>query len=181
MLDTDSPLSVFGMDTLYRANRSDSKPIHGWAKGESENWDTELLIQVLTVVCYTEIPPDTDSLRWIYPLLSHENSEVRAAAVRSLGSAGWLEPLRERVDMETLAEDESPDVRRATYETLSEWGDDVSLLLLAYRVKKEENDRLRLAAVECLHENGYEADDFSRPEHQATWDWVEARSEVTSS
>jgi len=34
VLDTDSPMSVFGMDTLYRANRTDSKPIHEWAAGD---------------------------------------------------------------------------------------------------------------------------------------------------
>jgi len=57
----------------------------------------------------------------------------------------------------------------------------VSLLLLAHRVTIEENDRRRLVAVESLHENGYEAEEMSRPEYHKTWDWVEARSEVTSS
>lgn len=181
VLDTESPLSVFGMDTLYRANRTNSRPIHGWAMGESENWETELLIQVLTVVRHTEPTIDERSLEWIYPLLGHEKSAVRAAAVRALNSVGWMDSVRESVDMELLSEDESPEVRRATYETLSEWGDEVSLLLLAYRVTVEENDRCRLVAVESLHEQGYEAKDVSRPEYHKTWDWVEARSEVTSS
>lgn len=181
VLDTGSPMSVFGMDTLYRANRSDSKPIHGWAMGESENWETELLIQVLTVVRHTEVTVDAESLGWIYPLIGHPNPDVRAAAVRALDSVGWMDSVRETVEMESLAEDESPDVRRATYETLSEWGDEVSLLLLAYRVTVEENDRCRLVAVESLHEKGYESKDVSHHEYHRTWDWVEARSEVTSS
>lgn len=149
----DERLSVFGLDTLYRANRRDATALLSHADAEATWWSEGLVVQALTVLAHCQATERTDQFAWLPPLLDHDSPQVRATALIAFARHGWRRELREEVDPERALADPVPAVRTAAYELFGQWADRESLDWLRYGVRNDPDDRARLAAARALVRN----------------------------
>lgn len=92
LLLRDEPLSVFGLDTLYRHHRSDASDLVRIATDRRESMDPATLTQILSVAGECNRPTD-GAVDDVADCLSHESARVRAATSRTL--TAWDAPIPE--------------------------------------------------------------------------------------
>lgn len=82
--DGTEPLSLFGVDTLYRLATDRPDDLLDLARDDADEWDVGFLIQVLSVVrlCVSAVPPS--AVTWVAKYATHDSTEVRAAAILAL-------------------------------------------------------------------------------------------------
>jgi hypothetical protein len=148
--DADNTLSAFGQDTLYRLYRSDATRLARLAGRKHGEWRPAFVIQVLTVLRYATPAHGGADLSWIYDLTEGPYREVRTAAVRALGTYGHRADVRRSSPIADLIGDPDPEIRKAAYLTLAEWGNAAAHRLLTEAAAGESDDRARLVAVRCL-------------------------------
>ncbi|WP_336344824.1 HEAT repeat domain-containing protein [Halalkalicoccus ordinarius] len=178
------PLSLSGIDTLYRITNDRPEHLLDAARSDANGWSPTLLVQVLRVVrrCVSVVSPS--SVVWIGELLDHESADVRTAAILALGEYAWHPDVRELFEFERLVDDPSASIRRATYLALDSCDGTRERELLADATRSEEDDRARLIAVRLLHRRN--GDPFADrvealvPATTRTLAWVVAESEVQS-
>ncbi|WP_331234246.1 hypothetical protein [Natronorarus salvus] len=171
--DGREPLSIFGLDTLYRIVIRKPEYLLSIADQEHGEWEDAVLIQVLTVLQYCQSGISPSSLAWIPLCLDHESPEVRAAALSTLAEYAWNQQLREAVYIEDHLIDSSPDVRRVAYVVYGRWNSDLGEL--ATVVQDEPDDLARLVGVRVLYTHSAREKPADSPEAlERTWRWVEA-------
>lgn len=168
------PLSIYGLDTLALLNSGSETPLLTLAETAADTWDQAVLVQVCRVLERTQTVDPEASFEWLLPLFSASDSTVRAAAVRALTPHGWRENLRDRTDIDALITDPDPQVRRAAYEVLAEWGDEVARDTLVRGISQETDSRCQLIALRGAAELDINpsVDDDIWPEE--TWTWLQA-------
>lgn len=179
------PLSLFGIDTLYRITNDRPDHLLDAARSDAGRWDSAFLVQVLTVVrrCVSAVPPS--SVIWIGEHVDHDSTDVRTAAIRALGEYVWHPDVRDRFEFERLVNDPSATIRRATYVALDSCDGSRERELLVEAARTEEDDRARLVAVRLLHRRdesfsfGGRTGDVD-PATARTLAWVVAESNVRS-
>ncbi|MFB6148206.1 MAG: HEAT repeat domain-containing protein [Halobacteriales archaeon] len=183
--DSDTTLSVYGLDTLYLLHRDDPTPLLERAKTAHTEWRPSLVIQVLTVIRHCGIAGRDAPLAWIVELTDHDLPTIRAAAALALAPEGWRSSLRETVDAEALCVDPDAETRRAVYTMLAEWGDRPALETLSEAARSETDQRSQVHALERLYgtavspprpTDGTDDEDYDR-----AWRWVRANKEVAPS
>lgn len=148
--DCDAPLSVFGLDTLYRLAEHDPAAVIDRTIAEGIDWDDQVLVQTLIVVAELGAGNDRTDVSWLTTLLDHESPAVRAGTARALARYGWQDPLRRRFDPQGLVTDPDPEVRAAAYEMLGAWGDADALETLVAAAGSEPDDHARARAARAL-------------------------------
>lgn len=177
--DGDEPLSVYGLGTLESLTTGRESPLLALADAQSERWHPDLLVQVCRVVEHAEqLDPDAP-LDWLFPLLEADDPAVRAAATRAFTHLGHRRDLRRRIPINALLADESPRVRRATYETLAYWGDAVARDRLTWSVISEDDPRAQLVAIRGLLSMGADPDRDSPGWPTEAWAWIDAELAVS--
>ncbi|ELY56538.1 hypothetical protein C491_13402 [Natronococcus amylolyticus DSM 10524] len=167
------PLSIFGLDTLYRIVIRKPEYLLSIANEKHGEWEDAVLIQVLTVLQHCQSGVSPSSLTWILFCLDHESPEVRAAALSTLAEYGWNQQLRDAVEIEDLLTDPSPKVRRIAYDVYGRWNTNLERVVTA--VQDEPDDLARLVGVRVLHTQGRQKRPANSPEAlERTWRWVEA-------
>lgn len=182
----NEPLSVFGIDTLYRIANDRPDPLLDRARSDASGWDPAFLVQVLAVVrqCVSVVSPS--SVVWIEEYVDHGSTDVREAAVLALGAYAWHPDVRNRLEFECLVDDPSAAIRRATYIALDSSDGSRERELLAEAARTEEDDRARLVAIRLLHrrnDDPFDLDGRSEeldPATARTLAWVVAESKVRS-
>lgn len=147
--DGNSPLSAFGMDTLYRLNNGPETAILSLVPDNIEVWDRRLLVQVLIVLRYCSVTESPERLAWLSELLGHESPQVRTAVVGVIERHGWRDPFQHQIDVETLLADPEPMVRSDVYQLLASWGSKQSAAWLRQGLDADD-DRELLAVVRAL-------------------------------
>jgi HEAT repeat protein len=158
LLDATEPLSVLGLDTLYRLHDRDPAHLVAYANANHRNWPASLTIQVLRAFGECNPVSDDVSLDWAFDLLDADSPRVRAAAVAALGEYGWRTDVGDRLQTAAPTADAAPVVRRAAYSTLGEWGNTDAVRQLAAAVVVDPDPRCRLAAARALPD-GAEGDE----------------------
>lgn len=178
------PLSLSGIDTLYRITNDRPEHLLDVARSDANGWSPTLLVQVLGVIrrCVSVVSPS--SVVWIGAFLDHESADVRTAAILVLGEYAWQPDVHELFEFERLVDDPSASIRRATYLALDSCDGPRERELLADATRTEGDDRARLVGVRLLHRR--DGDPFSEriealdPATARTLAWVAAESEVRS-
>lgn len=158
--DGTEPLSLLGIDTLYRITNDQSGHLLDIARRDANGWDPAFLVQVLAVVrrCVSAVPPS--SVIWIGKYVDHGSTDVRTTAILALGEYAWHPDVRDQLEFERLVNDPSAAIRRATYVALNSSGGPRERELLADAARTEEDDRARLIAVRLLHRRSDEPSGF---------------------
>jgi hypothetical protein len=174
------PLSVFGLDTLYRITNRDPSYLLSVARSDAKSWADSLLVQVLTDIrhCQTTIAPR--SIEWVTGCLDHDSPEVRSEALLVLAEYGWHTDLQSRVGVESHLADRSPKVRRAAYRLVGARNDGEALSALASAVQSEADGRSRLVGIRELRRLGWRVEPMNDPSptFRRTWRWVSAGEQV---
>ena len=178
--DGRTPMSARGLKTLFDLNETQPLTLLSQGMWSAENWHPTVLIQVCTVLEACQTPAKESYFEWLFELFAHDNPAVRAATVRAFGGAGWREDLRERIPYRALVTDDDPRVRRATYRTLSRWGDQRATDLLEWAVIDEDDDRAQLLAVKALATLDGDPDESQPGWPTASWEWVRAELNTTT-
>lgn len=176
--DGSEPLSVFGLDTLYRLNRGAATPLLSNALAAADTWSLRFRIQVLIVlrVCHADAPDE--HFEWILPLVSHESPRLRTAATLALEQHGRRPALREEIEVDDHFADPSLSVRQATYYALTAWGDENAAQWLKWALFTEQNQRGLLTVVRALATHP-RVDSLSETGAIAPYQkWVRAEREV---
>jgi len=173
--DGSESMTIYGLDTLVKLNDGAGTPLLEVARKSAGSWSDAVLIQVCRVLEHIRATnPDDASFDWLIALFEHQQPAVRAAAIRALKQQGWRTGLRQRIDVNALLEDDSPQVRRATYNVLAYWGDSDAQSLLEQAMISERETRCQLAAVRAVrsldmdplkNHSGWPVD---------AWNWVRA-------
>ncbi len=177
--DGRTPMTARGLKTLFDLNEEQPLTLLSQGMWGAENWHPTVLIQVCTVLEACQTPVRASYFDWLVRLFEHDDPAVRAAAVRAFGGVGWREDLRERIPYRQLVTDDDPRVRRATYRTLSRWGDQRATDLLEWAVIDEDDERAQLLAVKALATLEGEPDETQPGWPDAAWNWVRAERRVT--
>lgn len=172
--DGQEPMTIYGLATLMELNDGAGTPLLELAEQTASSWSEEVLIQACTVLGFTRATNPDTSFDWLIPLFDHEQPEVRAAAVRALKQQGWRISLRERIDFDALINDNSPQVRRATYNVLTYWGDADARQLIKKAAISERDGRCQMTVVRAFLALDMDplTDHPSWPED--AWNWVQA-------
>lgn len=175
------PLSIYGLDTLATLNTGPTSPLLSYAATNISGWDEEVIMQVCLVLEQVEQIDPEEPIEWVLQLLSHQNSGVRAAAIRGLKHQGWRRSIREQLDVDALLSDPDKNVRQATFEVLAYWGDAESESILREAVMHEEDKRCQLVCLGGLLdlEADIPRDDPAFPVD--AWTWVVAERGLTTS
>lgn len=170
---TDS-LTAFGLDTLYELTRSQPDYLVQYAKSQSQNWSSTLLIQVLQVLQKTGLTGNSGSFAWIIECCKYNSPDVRAAAIRTLSEIGWRSEIRARIPVKDLLRDPSTVVRSAVYEMLGTWGDAEANQILIEAVHHEPNYRCRIHALQFIYHFSIQDQSESdiQSEFPELWDWA---------
>ncbi|WP_096391311.1 HEAT repeat domain-containing protein [Halopenitus persicus] len=178
--DGQEPITIYGLETLADLNTGGETPLLHQAADAVPVWRQSILIQTCFVLEHTEqIDPDAP-IDWLFPLLEHESPTVRTAAVRAFKQQGWRDAVRTRLDLRSLITDNAANVRRATYDVLTYWGDEQSRDYLEWATITEADERCQLVAVRGLQSletprEGY-GDQIGL---RKAWEWVEAELAVS--
>lgn len=148
--DGEQPLSVFGLDTLYRLNRGVATPLLSIAAADADTWGLRFRIQALTVLRFCQAEAPDEHFEWILPLLGHESPRLRTAASLALEGHGWRSALRPQIDLDGRFRDPELTVRQAIYYALAAWGDESSAKWLEWGLFTEGTERGRLTVVRAL-------------------------------
>lgn len=176
--DGQHPLSAFGLDTLYRLNNGTETPILARVPEEGTDWDTRLLVQVLTVLRFCSLSEPPKQLAWLVDLLDHESAQVRVATVGVIERHGWREPFQSRIDVGELLTDPVSPVRYDVYHLLASWGSEESAALLRGALEGED-DRELLAVVRALSIHPRASLPEPTGRLQPFVEWVQADETVT--
>ena len=152
LLGAAEPLSVLGLDTLYRLHDRDPAHLVAYANANHRDWPASLTIQVLRAFGECDPVSDDVSLDWVFDRLDADSPRVRAAAVTALGKYGWRTDVTDRLRTAAPTADPAPAVRRAAYSTFGEWGDADAVRRLTAAVVVDPDPRCRLAAARALPE-----------------------------
>lgn len=182
----NEPLSLFGIDTLYRIANDRPDHLLDLARSDANEWDPAFFVQVLAVVrqCVSVVSPS--SVVWIGEYVNDGSTDVREAAVLALGAYAWHPDVRNRLEFGRLVDDPSAAIRRATYVALDSSDGSPERELLAEAARTEEDDRARLVAVRLLHRRNDDPFDLDGriekldPATVRTLAWVVAESKVRS-
>lgn len=168
--DGQHPLSAFGLDTLYRLNNGTETPILARIPEDGTDWDTQLLVQVLTVLRFCSVSEPPERLAWLVDLLGHDSTQVRGATVGVVERHGWREPFQSRIDLGELLTDPASSVRYDIYHLLASWGSEESAALLGEALEVED-DRELLAVVRAhsLHPRASMPEPTGRLEQFVEW------------
>lgn len=178
LAEPGEPLTIHGMETLFALNSGLGTPVLSMANEGADEWSEALLVQVCRVLEFCQVTGPDSALAWLVPLFEHEEPAVRASAVRVLKRHGWRDSFREEVPYRELITDDSPEVRRAVYETLAYWGDEEAHRLLEWVVVDEADPRCQLVAIRGLISVGADPE-TSHPGWPArAWRWVETEVAV---
>jgi len=137
----DTPLTVFGQDTLYRVARANPDPLLQRAADSHDKWPEPLLTQVLGVCAHLESSVHEGELAWLVTVFQTGTEATRAAAAGTLASFGWRDPVRGGIALERAVRDPSPLVRAAVYRMLASWGDETALVALLDALVVEDDPR----------------------------------------
>jgi len=176
LLGRGERLTAFGLDTLYRLHRSDPGVLFEYAAEHHDTWESPLLVQVLRAVSHYSVLDESAPAGWLLEALYHPTPTVRAAAVTALRQFGWRSDIREAVDLDSLAGDADPEVRRALCRTLTAWGDPEAVATLQRVFESDPVPRVKLAALRGLARTdgepppGVVADDV--------WWWLTRKAEA---
>lgn len=175
--DGSRPLSAFGMDTLYRLNNGDQTPLLAKAPSNVATWNSQLLIQVLTVLRYCSIREPVEQLDWLLELLDHDSPQIRAATVGVIERHGWRDPFQSQIDIAELLADPEPSVRYDVYHLLASWGSEQSARWLNQALESADG-REMLAVVRALsrHPRASLPAATGRPEPFV--EWVQAEADI---
>jgi hypothetical protein len=178
--DGNEPMTIYGLETLAELNTGTETPLLHQAADAVSAWKQSVVIQVCFVLEHTEqIDPDAP-IEWVFPLLEHESPTVRTAAVRAFKQQGWRETVRTRLDLRSLITDNAPNVRQATYEVLTYWGDEQAREYLEWATVTEADERCQLVAVRGLLSLETPREGFSdQIGLRKAWNWVEAELAVS--
>lgn len=176
--DGSDPLSIYGLETLAALNTGGHSPLLELADEAADGWDRDLLVQVLSVIEHIDQIDPEAPIAWLEPYLTDDEPTVRAGAIRALKPQGWRESLRERIDLQALVDDPDPAVRRATYETLTYWGDASARELLTWAIVEEDDPRDQLVAIRGLLSMGAEPAIDSPGWPADAWSWIDAELAV---
>lgn len=172
------PISVYGLQTLSELNEGDESPLFEHGSTTASVWNQQVTVQVCSVLEYTHSTDPDASFGWLFELLDHEEPALRAAAVGALKQHGWRADIRTFLDIDALVEDDSREVRQATYEVLTYWGDDEAREHLREAVASETDERCLLVGVRGLATIDAEPiEDGAKAE--ATWQWLQAELAVS--
>lgn len=180
--DGTEPLSLFGVDTLYRLATDQPDYLLDLARDDADEWDVGFLIQVISVVrlCVSVVPPS--AVAWIAKYATHDSTEARTAAILALSEYVWHPAIRGRLDFRKLVDDPAPEVRSATYVALDSCAAPAMEELLVAAACNEDDDRARLIAVRLLRDRDDEPFDFAErterpdPAVARTVAWVDAET-----
>jgi HEAT repeat protein len=176
LLGRGERLTAFGIDTLYRLHRSDPTFLFEYAAAHSDTWESPLLVQVLRAVSHYNVLDESAPAGWLLGALDHPTPTVRAVAVAALQQYGWRSDVRDAVDLDSLAGDPDPAVRRALCRTLTVWGDPEAVATLQRVFESDPVPRVKLAALHGLARTDGEpppnvvADDV--------WWWITRKAEA---
>ncbi|SDY71373.1 HEAT repeat domain-containing protein [Halopenitus persicus] len=178
--DGNHPMTIYGLETLAELNTGTETPLLYQAMDSISVWKESVVIQVCFVLEHTEqIDPDAP-IGWLFPLLEHESSTVRTAAVRAFKQQGWRDTVRNRLDLRSLITDNAPNVRQATYEVLTYWGDEQAREYLEWATITEADERCQLVAIRGLLALETPREGFSdQIGLRKAWHWVEAEIAVS--
>jgi hypothetical protein len=179
LLRTADPLSLLGLDTLYRLNEADPQALLEAGAAEREHWSPALLAQVLRTIGHCEPAADDAPFEWVLACLSHEVPAVRAAAVGAIGAYNWRPAIRSRLGVLWLVADDDPAVRRAVYRHLSEHGDREDLRTIVRGAAAEPDDRALLLVAEGIAERSWPADRTPPERLEPYLEWVAAERAPT--
>lgn len=148
----EQPMTVMGMDTLYRLNNGSKTPLVRYLESAPREWPESLLIQALLVFQNCTVDKPLQYPNWLFDLLNHEASQVRLASIGVLQTHGWHPEVRRSIDFEQLTNDPDPNVRRNSYLLLASWQDRESLRWLRNALGREHPvDRLSVVKAFHLH------------------------------
>lgn len=168
--DGTEPLSVFGLDTLYRIARRDPSHLLERAGDDYGTWSDPVLVQVLLAVRHGRSAIGPASITWVLDCLDRD-PEVQAEALVLLGEYGWSPRIRDGVDLGAFCTHPEPTVRQATYIALGEWGDD-GLDPAIELIRNEPDDLARLVGIRVLRANGLDAIDEPSETFARTRQWA---------
>jgi hypothetical protein len=164
----DGPLSVFGLDTLYRIVRQDPTHLLSLAEERHREWDDRMLLQVLLVIRHGRSGVRPASIEWVTDCVNRD-PEVLAETLLLLAEYGWSPQIREAIDLTEFANHSDPEVRRAAYIALGEWDEVGRIVDLLY---EETDDLARLVGIRVLEANGYTELDHSSEAFDRTRRWI---------
>lgn len=169
------PMTVYGLETLAKLNTGGETPLLYQAKDAVSTWEQSVIIQACFVLEHTEqVDPDAP-IDWLFPLLDHESPIVRTASVRAFKQQGWRKTVRSRLDLRSRITDESSNVRQATYEVLTYWGDEQAREYLEWATITEADERCQLVAIRGLLSLETPREGFSDQFGlRKAWNWIEA-------
>lgn len=176
LLGRGERLTAFGLDTLYRLHRSDPGGLFEYAAEHRDTWESPLLVQVLRAVSHYNVLDEGAPTGWLLGALDHPTPTVRTATVAALRQYGWRSDIRDAVDLDSLAGDPDPTVRRALCRTLTAWGDPEAVATLQRVFESDPVARVKLAALRGLARTdgepppGVVADDV--------WWWLTRKAEA---
>lgn len=176
--DGTDPMSAFGLDTLYRLNRGGDTPLLEAAESAHDDWEVQVLVQVLTVLRFCQASEPGEAFEWVVPLCDHDSPRVRQAAIGVLQQHGWRSELQEQVDFEALVSDPQLSVRRAAYVALASWGDRDALGWVNWGLVGEQTDRGCLTGVRALAGSGHTDALPSKTYLEPYVEWVEAEQAI---
>ena len=176
--DGREPLSARGVETLYDLNRANPVVLLSQGRFSSYRWETPVLVQVCTVLGSCRTPARYERFEWALWLFDHEDPTVRAAAIELFEGLGWRSDLRAAIPFRQLVTDEDSRVRRATYRTLAQWGDQHAHHLLEWAVVDEDDPRAQLDAVRALASLDGNPDRDQPGWPNETWAWVRAERDI---
>ncbi|ELY55993.1 hypothetical protein C491_13617 [Natronococcus amylolyticus DSM 10524] len=164
------PLSVFGLDTLYRIVRQDPTYLLNLAEERHEKWDDRMLLQVLLVIRHGRSGVGPASIEWVTDCVDRD-PEVLAEALLLLAEYGWSPQIREVIDLTEFTRHPDPEVRRAAYIAFGEWGKIDGLI---DPLSEETDDLARLVGIRVLEANGCTELDHTSEAFDRTRRWIVA-------
>lgn len=169
------PLSVFGLDTLYRIIQRDPLHLLNRARTEHSDWSDSVLRQVLIALrhCYSGMNPA--SIEWVSDCLDRD-PEVQVEVLLLLGEYGWSSSFRDKVNITEFCLHPNPVIRQAAYSALGVWGGD-ELQSAVELVTEEPDDLARLVGVRSLHSHDYDEIDTASDQFTRTRQWVLAQNQ----
>ncbi len=177
--DETRPMTVMGMDTLYRLNNGSSTPLLSHLENRVRHWNESWLVQVLSILSHCSVTGSLARLDWLVDLLDHHSPRVRLAVLSVIRRHGWREAIRSRLEFDQLLDDPDSKLRKNTYLLLADWGDEESLNWLLRATETEQpQDRLSVVEAINLHPDGSLAD--LPDEFDRFVEWVPAESNVRS-
>ncbi len=149
LLDSGAPLSVLGVDTLYRLFESSPEQLARLV-AQNEEQELSLTLQHLHdfgACCSGE---RETPLIWVCSQLTADSPRIRSAALHALSAYGWREDVREAVICDRLLNDPSPQVRSVVYQIFGNWATSATLTHLRTALQTKPDDQARVGAPRAL-------------------------------